>query len=201
MNWNNVSNKQREVSWQARLDKKLERQKIHLNDNRVKHTGIPEDVIVIRKKKTANGDTVSKVIEDQKLINMVFPVLKDLPVRRIRTEFEDGYSLVSLVSAHGEGSDKGYGKEQKDLTIVDVLVPYDSEIEVDDTVVRVFVSTETNTNTVMIFNVREIKADFSNNTPLNLKVSLAIETEPVDLTKPSYQLILALAKRRLAAHY
>ena len=41
----------------------------------------------------------------------------------------------------------------------------------------------------------------SNNAPLNLKAKLSIDTEPIDLNKPSYQMIVALAKRRLAANY
>ena len=50
MNWSDSCNYDREVSWQGRLDKTLERQKRKLNDNRIKHTGIPEDVLVIKRK-------------------------------------------------------------------------------------------------------------------------------------------------------
>ena len=199
MNWNKASNYDREVSYQGRLDKTLERQKIVLHDNLIRLSGIPEDVIVVKKKTTVHGDTISKVVVDQKLINMIFPVLKDLPVRKIKQEFRAGYTLTSLVSAHGEGNDKGQPKEQKELTTIETLVPFDSDLDVDDTVVRVFVNNKQ--NTVIVFNVVEITSDFSNNAPLNLKARLAISTEPLDLTKPLYKLIVALAQRRLAANY
>ena len=199
MNWSNVSNYDREVSFQGRLDKVLERQKIKLQNNRIRLSGIPEDVVVIKKKTTVQGDTISKVITDQKLINMIFPVLKDLPVRKIKKEFQEGYTLTSIVSAHGEGNDKGQPKDQKDLTTIDVLVPFDSDLDIDDTVIRVFVNNKQ--NTVIVFTVVEILSDFSNNAPLNLKAKLAISTEPIDLTKPIYKLITALAKRRLDAKY
>lgn len=201
MNWENAANYNCEVSFQGRLDKVLERQKIKLHDNSIRLTGIPEDVLVIKRKTTINGDTISKVITDQKLVNCIFPVLKDLPVRKITKEFENGYTLTSLVSAHGEGGNKGQNKDTKDITTIDVLVPLDSNIDVDDTFVRVFVQENVKTSTVMVFNVVEVMSDFSNNAPLNLKVRLAISTDPIDLNKPSYQLITALAKRRLVANY
>lgn len=201
MDWSNSCNYDREVSWQGRLDKTLERQKRKLNDNRIKHTGIPEDVLVIKRKNTVNGDKISKVIVDQKLVNIIFPVLKDIPVRKVSREFGKGYTLTALVNAHGEGSEKGQGQEQKDLTTIDVLAPIDSDLEVEDTIIRVFVNEQVKTSTVIVFTVREVLADMSNNAPLNLKAKLSIDTEPVDLNKPSYQMIVALAKRRLAANY
>ncbi len=201
MDWSNSCNYEREVSWQGRLDKTLERQKRKLNDNRIKHTGIPEDVLVIKRKNTVNGDKISKVIVDQKLVNIIFPVLKDIPIRKVSREFGKGYTLTALVNAHGEGSEKGQGQEQKDLTTIDVLAPIDSDLEVEDTIVRVFVNEQVKTSTVIVFTVREVLADMSNNAPLNLKAKLSIDTEPIDLNKPSYQMIVALAKRRLAANY
>ena len=201
MDWSDSCNYDQEVSWQGRLDKTLERQKRKLNDNRIKHTGIPEDVLVIKRKNTVNGDKISKVIVDQKLVNIIFPVLKDIPVRKVSREFGKGYTLTALVNSHGEGSEKGQGQEQKDLTTIDVLAPIDSDLEVEDTIIRVFVNEQVKTSTVIVFTVREVLADMSNNAPLNLKAKLSIDTEPVDLNKPSYQMIVALAKRRLAANY
>lgn len=201
MNWENAANYDREVSFQGRLDKVLEKQKIKLHDNSIRLTGIPEDVLVIKRKTTINGDLISKVISDQKLVNCIFPVLKDIPVRKVTQEFENGYTLTTLVSAHGQGSEKGQDKDQKDLTTFDILVPFDSGIDVNDTIVRVFVQNDIKTNTVMLFDVVEVISDFSNNAPLNLKIRAAISTDPIDLNKPSYQLIVALARRRLAAHY
>lgn len=200
MNWEKAINVKREVSFQGRLDKVLERQKIKLNDNLIKLTGTPEDVIVIKKKTTQNGDTISKVIVDQKLINIIFPPLKDVPVRRVTTEFEKGYKLVSLISAYGEGSDKGKGKDQKDLSTIDITIPLDSDLNVGDEIIRVFVQ-ENLVSSIMVFDVLEITADMSNNAPLNLKAKIALSTEPIDMNKPTWQLITALSKRRLAANY
>lgn len=201
MNWDNVANYDREVSWQGRLDKTLERQKRKLNDNKIRLTGVPEDVLVIKTKRTKNSDKISDVIVDASLINLIMPVLKDIPVRQVMREFSKGYTLECLPNSYGEGSEKGQGAEQKELTTYTVYAPYDSKLTVDDKIIRVFVDEQVQTSTVIVFNVVEVLSDFSNNASLNLKAKIAISTEPIDLTKPSYQLIQAMAKRRLAANY
>lgn len=201
MNWENAANYNREVSFQGRLDKVLERQKRKLRDNLVKLTGTPEDVLVIKRKTTVNGDLISKVITDQKLINCIFPVLKEVPIRKVTQEFEGGYSLTALVAAHGNGSEKGQRDPTKGLTTMDVIVPFDADIDVNDTIVRVFVQEEIQASTIMVFEVIDLLSDFSNNAPLSMTARVAISTDPIDLNKPSYQLIMTLARRRLAAHY
>lgn len=201
MNWDNVCNRDREVSFQGRLDKVLERQKIHLRDNLIKLTGTPEDVLVVKRKTTVNGDLISKTIIDQKIVNCIFPVLKNVPIRKVTQEFESGYKMTALVASYGNGSEKGQGEVTKDLTTLSAIVPLDAAIDKDDTIIRVFVQEEKQASSIMIFEVVDLLADFSNNAPLTATIKLAISTDPVDLNKPSYQLIQTLARRRLEANY
>lgn len=203
MNWENAVNEDREVSFQGRLDKKLEAQRIKLRDNLIKNVGIPEDVLVIKRKTTVNGDLISKVVSDQKIVNCIFPVLKDVPIRKIKKEFQSGYTITSLVTAHGQSTDKGMdnGSKTKGLVTLDVTVPLSADLDVGDTVIRVFVQETANASTVMVFEVIDLVGDFSNNAPLTVTAKMAISTDPVDLSKESYRLIMALAKRRLAANY
>jgi hypothetical protein len=201
MDWENCCNYKREVSFQGRLDKTLERQKIKLRDNLIKLTGTPEDVLVVKRKTTINGDLISKVITDQKIVNCIFPILKDVPIRKVTKEFEDGYTLTSLVSAYGDGSEKGQKESTKGITTFDIIVPFDSDIDIGDTLIRVFVQESVKASTVMVFEVLEILSDLSNNAPLTTKVRVAISNDPIDLSKPSYKLIMALSKRRVAANY
>lgn len=201
MDWENCCNYKREVSFQGRLDKTLERQKIKLRDNLIKLTGTPEDVLVVKRKTTINGDLISKVITDQKIVNCIFPILKDVPIRKVTKEFEDGYTLTSLVSAYGDGSEKGQKESTKGITTFDIIVPFDSDIDIGDTLIRVFVQESVKASTVMIFEVLEILSDLSNNAPLTTKVRVAISNDPIDLSKPSYKLIMALSNRRVAANY
>lgn len=200
MDWDKSVNRERTVTYQGRLDKVLERQKIKLRDNLIQNTGAPEDILVIKRKTTVNGDLISKVIVDHKIVNCIFPVLKDIPIRKVSQEFERGYTLTSLIAAHGKGSEKGQ-EVDKSQTVLDLVVPFESNLNIGDTIVRVFVQETVNTNTVMVFEVIDLTANFSNNAPLSLTAKIALSTEPIDLDKPSYKLIIALAKRRLSAGY
>ena len=201
MDWENSCNYQREVSYQGRLDKHTERQRIKLRDNLIKHAGIPEDVLVVEVKRNIEGDAVTKVIKDAKISNCIFPVLKDIPVRKKTTEFGEDYTAITLVSAQGEGNEKGQGSEQKDLTTIEVILPMDANINMGDQIIRVMVQDTINSCSVMVFDVIELLADFSNNSPLGIKARVALSTQPVDLTKPAYKMIMAMAKRRLEANY
>lgn len=201
MNWDNCVNDIRMVTYQGRLDKTLESQRQRLHDNAIKLEGTPEDVIVVKTTRTEDGDPMTDQVTSHKVVNMKFPILKDIPVRKVTKTFEKGYKINALVSAYGEGADKGLGKEQKDLTTYQVDVPIDSEIDVDDRIVRVFVQKDANASTCMIFDVLEVLSDFSNNAPLTLKLVIAIATRPVDFNKPLYKLIKATAERRAILGY
>lgn len=201
MNWDNCVNDIRMVTYQGRLDKTLESQRQRLHDNAIKLEGIPEDVIVVKTTRTEDGDPMTDQVTAHKVVNMKFPILKDIPVRKVTKTFEKGYKINALVSAYGEGADKGLGKEQKDLTTYQVDVPIDSEIDVDDRIVRVFVQKDANASTCMIFDVLEVLSDFSNNAPLTLKLVIAVATRPVDFNKPLYKLIKATAERRAILGY
>lgn len=201
MNWDNCCNDTRMVTFQGRLDKTLEDQKRRLHDNSIKLESTPEDIIVVKTTRTEDGDPITDRVTSHKVVNVKFPILKDIPVRKITKEFEKGYKINALVSKYGEGSDKGLGKEQKDLTTMQVDVPIDSEIDIDDWIVRVFVQKDTNASTVMIFDVIEVLSDFSNNAPLTLKLVIALSTRPIDLNKPLYKLIKATAERRAILGY
>ena len=201
MNWDNCVNDIRMVTYQGRLDKTLESQRQRLHDNAIKLEGTPEDVIVVKTTRTEDGDPITDQVTSHKVVNMKFPILKDIPVRKVTKTFDKGYKINALVSAFGEGADKGLGKEQKDLTTYQVDVPIDSEIDVDDRIVRVFVQKDTNASTCMIFDVLEVLSDFSNNAPLTLKLVIALATRPVDFNKPLYKLIKATAERRAILGY
>ena len=201
MNWENACNRDRQVSFQGRLDKILEKQKIRLRDNLIKITGTPEDVLVMYEKTTSDGDPVSTVIKENKVVNCIFPQLKRVPLRKVTTEFGEGYTLTNLVASMGEGSEKGQGAQQKELTTVEVEFPLDADINVGDKIVRVFVQENVRANTIMVFDVIDTFGDFSNNRALTMTAKLALSTKPVDVTKPIYKLISVMAERRAEVGY
>lgn len=202
MNWNNVSQRDRQVFYQGRLDKKLENQKIQLRDNLIRLTGTPEDILVISKKVDSNLSTKSTIVKTHIVTNVIFPPLKDVPVRKVKQDFGSGYVLTNIVSAYGEGSEQGSGQEnpQQDLTTLTINLPLNSDIEKDNKIVKVFVQ-ENEINTIMVFDVLEVLSSYSNNSPLTLSAKIALSTDPIDPEKKIYKMITTLADRRITAGY
>lgn len=202
MNWNNVSQRDRQVFYQGRLDKKLENQKIQLRDNLIRLTGTPEDILVISKKVDSNLSTKSTIIKTHIVTNVIFPPLKDVPVRKVKQDFGSGYILTNIVSAYGEGSEQGSGQgnPQQGLTTLTISLPLNSDIEKDNKIVKVFVQ-ENKINTIMVFDVLEVLSSYSNNSPLTLSAKIALSTDPIDPEKRIYKMITTLADRRITAGY
>ena len=200
MNWDKAAQYDRTVFFQGRLDKKLESQKIKLHDNLISLAGRPEDVIILADRKDSNGVSTSKIVKAHIVTNVIFPVLKEVPVRRVSQEFDSGYTIDNLVSAYGSGDEKGHGEDQKDLTTIILRAPLKSEIAVGNKLVKVMVQ-EGKVNTVMVFDVLEVLADFSDNSPLSMSFRVALSSEPIDPSKSLYQMIMSLAERRNKVGY
>lgn len=202
MNWDTAVNRDREVSYQARLNKKLEKKVAYLTDNAIMNQGVPEDVLLVKEVKDVNGDVVSTISSGHIVTNFIFPVLKDIPIQVVKGKGK--YSLTSIVSASGEGTEQGKN-DKEDLTTFEVKVPISAGIEKDNKIVRVFVQEggpqEGCINTVMVFDVINTLADFSLNAPINMKLILSLSKKPIDANKTIYQKIIALAKRRLEVGY
>lgn len=199
-----MPNRDRVVYWQARLDKKTEKARRRIRDSNLKNVSTPEDVIVIREKTNEEGDIKETIISEFKVCNVLFPVLKDIPIKKVSNEFEDGYTITSLVAANGDKDDQKTG-----VNSIDLVVPLDADINRGDNIVRVFVGNEqdqASSSTVMIFKVAELKADMSNNAPLAMKATVVLSSEAFDAldaeTRPKFvKTVKLMAKRRLAAGY
>lgn len=199
MDWTHACNRDRVVYFQGRLDKKLENQKKTLNDNLVRLSGTPEDIIIMKEVTDDNGQVLSTVVNAHIVSNVVMPVFKDIPIRRVKKDY-DGYSICALVSAYGAGANDPNGKPQEKLTTFEATVPLSSNIDVGDRLIKVMVQ-DSGVSTVMVFDVLEMKSDFSNNSALNCKMVFAQTTRDIDVSKPLYQMITALANRRVKAGY
>lgn len=204
MDWSKESERAtRQTFFQGRLDKKLEDQKIKLRDNNIRNTGTPEDILIIEPKTGDEGDKTANVLKAHIVTNVIFPPLKDLPIKMVTSEFESGYTMTNIVSSYGKGKDSG-NDPQKDLSTIDIQIPLREAKNVSIyqgcKIVKVFVD-EGLVSSVMVFDVIDMMGTFSNNAALAVTAKVALTTEPVDLTKKVYQMCVALAKRRLEAGY
>lgn len=70
------------TSWQARLQSKMNHLSQKLNDNMIGLMGVVTDVVFIRQNLNKVYDPVSLTVDDVDVINVSFPSLKDIPMRR-----------------------------------------------------------------------------------------------------------------------
>jgi hypothetical protein len=69
-------------TWQARLQAKMNILSQKLLDNAITLAGVSTDVIFIRQNLNNVSDPVSITVDDIDVINIMFPGLKDIPMRR-----------------------------------------------------------------------------------------------------------------------
>ena len=87
--------------FQNRLAMKQEIIKRKLIDNAIELSGSPLDCIRIKMKRNDEGDILSHIIEKADIVSVDFPMLKDIPYRKIRQNIGDDkyiYQITSLVS-------------------------------------------------------------------------------------------------------
>lgn len=197
MDWSNAVQRDRIVSYQARLNKKLESKIISMSDSAILNIGTPEDILLIEEVKDVNGDKISTISKGHIVTNVIFPVLKNIPVEIV--EGKGTYALTSIVSAMGEGTDSGK-EDKEDLTTVTVRLPLSANVKRGNKLVRVFVQ-EGKVNTIMVFDVINLLADYSTNAPIAVNAVLSLSKDTINASKEIYQKIIALANRRIAVGY
>lgn len=70
------------MAWQSRLQAKLNILSQKLNDNAIALAGFATDVVFIRQNLNNVSDPISITVDDIDVISIMFPGLKDVPMRR-----------------------------------------------------------------------------------------------------------------------
>lgn len=85
--------------FQARLGIIEDNMKQKIIDNNISLTGRPTDVLVIHLKTTKEDDTQKYVVDKASVLNVIFPPLKDIPLRCLSKDATKGWAITSLVKA------------------------------------------------------------------------------------------------------
>lgn len=186
------------VTYQARWDKKTEPMRKKLNDNNIKLASVPSDVIVCKQKKNDEMQAASLVISDIRLMHIVFPVLKDVPIKPRKAEFGDGYVINQLVEVYGQAD----SKPSEAFNAIKIDVPLSEGIDQDDLIIRVFIDSPKQ-STIVVYKVANLLGDMSNNSVLSVKAVLVPVSEDQLILKDERlkKAIQSIAKRRLATGY
>lgn len=147
-------------------------------DNNIGLTGAITDTIRITLNKTKQGDIASRVIESSDVIPVIFPILKDVPYRRLET----GLALQSLPTA-------------KEDAPIEVICPDADKIKIGDLLFRVMFDRTMTVPLVLAYEIVESLGTFGASSMISSKFNVVYhnETLPVELTSH----IADLAKRRL----
>lgn len=170
--------------YQARLSIKLEPMKRKLLDNLVSLTGAPTDCIRVTPEKNDEGDINYNKVKEATIDSVIFPAIKEIPFRRIFKDDKVGYK-ISMVESASENAYDAY----------ELVLPYESNIDVGDLIIRVFQDPNNIGPTVLVLQVSELKGTFGENMLLKTRVNCTLFTE--QLRPEALKIISEMARRRL----
>lgn len=171
-------------SFQNRLTMKLEPVKRKLMDNLISFAGAATDCIRITFKRNKDGDLQYADVKNATVDSIIFPPNPELPFRRIYQDGLQGYK-ISPVAIAEDGTEQNW----------ELVVPYKSDIDVDDLIVRVYLDPANLAPTVVTLIVTELKGTFGENMLLQTRVNCTLFTE--QLRPEALAVISEMAKRRL----
>lgn len=139
--------KLKNVTFQARLGKKLDKISRKVIDNQIRLTSNPTDMIRVQAQRDPqSGDLISRTISDAEVMPIILPVLKDIPLRHFIRETED-IVIPSLYTT----------VEQE---YFEIYAPVESHLLNDDLLIRLLGDPNTDEPYVMVLQVKEILGTF-----------------------------------------
>lgn len=174
--------------YQARLGMKQDSIKRKLVANRTELAGIPTDCIRISLTLNDEGDILTSKVREASVINVVFPPLKDVPIRMINSESGE-YKITSAINA--------FANENQQVYLV--TCPRNCPLTKDDLLVRVMLDSEMDKPIVIVFKVADCFGTFGSQALIGLKYQLVVYEE--NLSTEIENAIIDFAKRRLNVGY
>ena len=163
---------------------KTEPMKRKLMDNLVSLAGNATDCIRVSFQKNDEGDLVYSDVKEATIDSIIFPPLDEIPFRRIFNDNKTGYS-ISPVTLADEDMNKHF----------ELVIPYSSNIDVDDLIIRIFLDPNNIAPTALVLQVSELKGTFGQNMLMQTRVNCTLF--PEELRPEALKVISEMAKRRL----
>lgn len=152
-------------AWQARLGRKMDRIKQKLTDNSILLTAHPTDMIRIRvERDERTKDLISRTIESVEVLPIIMPVLKDIPMRRLRQDTNE--EIVSFYT---------FGQQAP----VQVYAPYEVQLRRDDLLFRILRDEFSDDPYVMVLQVKDELATIAYSRILHIKYNISFYDEEI----------------------
>ena len=175
----------RYVNYQARAATIQDNIRRKLIKNQASLIGIPEEIISIKTTKNRDGDIITRIVNKALTANVVFPPMTDVPIRYLKKDDHNVWSITSLISAFAEDNQQIY------------TVTSDNTLDVDDIIVRTFLMNDK--ANVVCLEVKEVLATFGGNSIISNNYKVALYTQ--DLPQQMVDIIVDFAKRRQQVQY
>ena len=180
--------------FQSRLAAKHEIIKRKVIDNQVELAGNPTDCIRIRYIKNDEGDIESRQIIKADVVSIIWPTLKEIPIRKLRKNKSDGtvnetfgtYEISSLVDVAEDDANEKMFK---------LYFPHGADISSGDVIVRVFIDPDVAQPIVLAVKVTNVLGTFGQLMLLWESANCALDAE--DMPEKMANVIGAMAERRL----
>ena len=159
-----TSRKYRTTSFQARLGKKLDNIARKVLDDGISLTAHPTDMLRISvKRDPRSGDLLSRTITSSEVVPIIFPNMKDVPLRQFATRDDKEVLLPSFYA---------FSQEQH----FDLYAPIAVQVDVDDLLIR-FVYNEDRLPWISILQVKDILSTVGYNSILYNKLQCTFYDE------------------------
>lgn len=173
------------TAWQARLAAKLDPIKRKVIDNQIMLSGFPIDMLRISTKRDKRtGDVQTRTVVSNEVLPIIFPEMKDVPLRRLTRDGDSGAITLDLdLSVNNTHTGK-----------IDVFCPYAAQLERDDLLIRIWDDTVSDLPYVTVFQVKDQLGTFTTNSLLYIKHQLTLFDE--QLPNQVIQVIVDTVRKR-----
>jgi hypothetical protein len=133
-----------QTTFQSRLSSKLNNISRKLHDNSIRLGGVAVDCIRITPKVSAQGDIISRKVEDLDVISAIFPPLQDIPLKKVKND--SGQTIIIPYTF--------------DIQPIEVLIPSNFLIDANDLIIKFYENLERQDPYIAIMEVKDMLGTF-----------------------------------------
>lgn len=156
-------------TFQARLLAKQGKISQKLVDNQIKLEGVITDVIRIRGKFSVQGDYISRIVDNIDVVEIVFPSIKDVPMRRFLQS--DNTTNIQAID--------GVSKETK-IEPFECYAPITATVDNDDIILKFFENPDGDEPWILALKVADVLGTFGARHIIWQKLKLVYHDEILD---------------------
>lgn len=177
-------------SYQSRLGRFHDTMRRKLIDNQISLTGQAADTIRVRLNLTKQGDYNSRIVESTDVIPVIFPILQDVPFRRMAADDTRGLGENDPTKIRLETA-----PNITELFPIEIMCTQIDKINTGDLLFRVIMEKDFKYPMVMVLEVTEPKGTFGIQSMIYAKYDCVYYNEKLPDEVVDY--VAATARRRL----